>query len=63
MQSIGKNMTAGSPLRLILALSLPLMVANAFQQLYTVADTAIVGRVLGLEALGGVGRGWTGSTG
>ena len=35
MQSIGKNMTAGSPLRLILALSLPLMVANAFQQLYT----------------------------
>lgn len=55
MQSIGKNMTAGSPLRLILALSLPLMVANAFQQLYTVADTAIVGRVLGLEALAALG--------
>ena len=46
MQSVGKNMTAGSPLKLILALSLPLMVANAFQQLYTVADTAIVGSVL-----------------
>ena len=55
-------MTAGSPLRLILALSLPLMVANAFQQLYTVADTAIVGRVLGLEALAAWAR-WTGSTG
>ena len=55
MQSIGKNMTAGSPLRLILALSLPLMVANAFQQLYTVADTAIVGSVLGLGALAALG--------
>ena len=55
MQSIGKNMTAGRPLRHILALSLPLMVANAFQQLYTVADTAIVGRVLGLEALAALG--------
>ena len=47
MQSVGKNMTRGNPLKLILALSLPLMVANAFQQLYTVADTAIVGSVLG----------------
>ena len=33
MQPVGKNMTLGSPLKLILALSLPLMVANAFQQL------------------------------
>ena len=55
MQSVGKNMTAGSPLKLILALSLPLMVANAFQQLYTVADTAIVGSVLGLGALAALG--------
>ena len=44
MQSVGKNMTRGNPLKLILALSLPLMVANAFQQLYTVADTAIAVR-------------------
>ena len=39
MQTVGKNMTAGRPLKHILALSLPLMVANAFQQIYTVADT------------------------
>ena len=55
MQTVGKNMTAGRPLKLILALSLPLMVANAFQQLYTVADTAIVGSVLGLGALAALG--------
>ena len=55
MRSAGKNMTAGNPLRLILALSLPLMVANAFQQLYTVADTAIVGSFLGLNALAALG--------
>ena len=55
MQSVGKNMTRGNPLKLILALSLPLMVANAFQQLYTVADTAIVGSVLGLGALAALG--------
>ena len=48
-------MTRGSPLRLILGLSLPLMVGNAFQQLYTVADTAIVGSVLGLYALAALG--------
>ena len=55
MQTVGKNMTAGSPLKHILALSLPLMVANAFQQIYTVADTAIVGNVLGLGALAALG--------
>ena len=56
MQPVGKNMTLGSPLKLILALSLPLMVANAFQQIYTVADTAIVGNVLGLGALAALAR-------
>ena len=55
MQIVGRNMTEGSPLRLILGLALPLMVANAFQQLYTVADTAIVGSALGIYALAALG--------
>ena len=33
-----QNMTEGKPLRLILAFSLPLMIGNVFQQLYTVVD-------------------------
>ena len=50
-----KNMTTGSPARLFLAFSLPLMVGNVFQQLYTVVDTMVVGRVLGTLALAAVG--------
>ena len=46
-----KNLTEGSPVRLLLLFSLPLMAGNIFQQLYTIVDTAIVGKVLGVEAL------------
>ena len=37
-----QNMTEGKPLKLILAFSLPLMIGNVFQQLYTVVDTMVV---------------------
>ena len=37
-----KNLTEGSPVRLLLLFSLPLMAGNIFQQLYTIVDTAIV---------------------
>ena len=50
-----KNMTAGSPFRLLILFSLPLMVGSVFQELYTVADTAIVGRSLGVSALAALG--------
>lgn len=50
-----KNMTTGSPAKLFLAFSLPLMAGNVFQQLYTVVDTMVVGRVLGTPALAAVG--------
>ncbi len=43
--------TEGSPWRLLLLFSLPLMAGNIFQQMYTVVDTAVVGKVLGVEAL------------
>lgn len=49
------SMTQGSPARLILFFALPLMFGNVFQQLYTVTDTAIVGRALGVEALAALG--------
>lgn len=47
-------MTEGKPHRLILSLSLPLMLGNVFQQLYTVTDAAVVG-MLGLDALAALG--------
>ena len=49
------DMTKGNPLKLILFFSLPLMMGNVFQQFYTVTDTAIVGQVLGVNALAALG--------
>lgn len=50
-----KDMTLGSPLPLIISFSLPLMVGNIFQQLYTVVDTIVVGKALGVDALAALG--------
>ena len=48
-------MTVGSPMKLILGFSLPLLFGFLFQQFYSVVDTIIVGRILGINALAGVG--------
>ncbi len=50
-----KDMTVGSPMKLILGFSIPLLFGFLFQQFYNVVDTVIVGRFLGMEALAGVG--------
>ncbi len=50
-----KNMTEGSPASLIFTFALPLMVGNIFQQLYTVIDTMVVGKALGVGALAALG--------
>ena len=49
------NMTTGSPMKLLFSFALPLMFGNIFQQLYTVVDTAIVGRGVGMVALAALG--------
>lgn len=50
-----KDMTHGSPLKLILGFALPMAVGNIFQQFYNMADTIIVGRFVGVDALAAVG--------
>ncbi len=50
-----RNMTEGSPTKLIISFALPLMAGNVFQQLYTVVDTAVVGQVVGVNALAALG--------
>ena len=50
-----KDMTTGSPLRIILLFSIPVLLGNLFQQFYNMVDTIIVGRYLGEEALAAVG--------
>ena len=49
------NMTSGSPAKLLFSFALPLMFGNIFQQLYTIVDTAIVGRGVGMLALAALG--------
>lgn len=50
-----KDLTTGSPFKLILGFALPLLAGMLFQQLYNFVDTMIVGRFLGVTALAGVG--------
>ncbi len=50
-----RSMTEGAPLPLIVTFALPLMVGNMFQQLYTVVDTMVVGKALGVQALAALG--------
>ena len=50
-----KDLTSGSPLKVILMFTLPLVLGNLFQQFYALADTIIVGRFCGVGALASVG--------
>ncbi len=50
-----RDMTSGSPTRLILEFAIPMLLGTLFQQFYSMVDTIIVGRMLGVDALAGVG--------
>lgn len=50
-----KKMTEGRPTPLILSFAFSLMAGNIFQQLYTVVDTMVVGKGLGVQALAALG--------
>lgn len=50
-----KDLTKGTPWKVIAKFSLPVIGGNLFQLFYTLADTVIVGRTLGAEALAAVG--------
>ena len=50
-----KNMTQGSALKLLIGFSLPLFLGNLFQQVYSMVDTVVVGRFVGVDALAALG--------
>ena len=50
-----KDLTKGSPMRLILGFALPTLFGLLFQQLYNMVDAMIVGKLLGAQALAAVG--------
>lgn len=50
-----RDMTKGSPIRLIIAFSIPMLIGNIFQQIYNFVDAAVVGRFVSSRALAAVG--------
>ena len=54
-----RDLTRGSILRSLILFALPMMAGNLLQQIYNIADTLIVGRVLGANALAAVGSAYT----
>ena len=54
-QSRNLNMTTGNPVTLLATFALPMFIGNLFQQAYNMADSMIVGRFVGSDALAAVG--------
>ena len=50
-----RDMTTGSPLALILSFSIPLLIGNIFQQVYSMVDTMVVGHGVGDQAIAAIG--------
>ena len=50
-----KDMTIGNPTKLLISFALPLIFGSIFQQLYSMVDSIIVGKFLGVDALAAVG--------
>ena len=49
------NMTEGSPIRLLIAFSVPMLIGNIFQQFYNLVDSVVVGRLVSADALAAIG--------
>lgn len=54
-RSATKDLTVGEPFKIIFLFTIPLLLGNLFQQFYSMADTIIVGRLVGTAALAAVG--------
>lgn len=52
---MARDLTTGSPMRLIWSFALPTLFGMLFQQFYNMMDTMIVGQLLGASALASVG--------
>lgn len=55
MKTLQRDMTAGNPGKIILDFTFPIFLGNIFQQFYNMADTVIVGKFVGTQALAAVG--------
>src|SRR5690554_95171 len=54
-KSITRDMTHGSPTKLLIKFTLPMLIGNIFQQLYNMVDSIVVGKFVNKDALAAVG--------
>jgi putative MATE family efflux protein len=54
-KALTRDLTSGSPIKLILKFSFPMLVGNIFQQFYNMVDSIVVGRFVSSNALAAVG--------
>ena len=54
-----RDLTEGNVAKSLLFFAMPMILGNMLQQFYNIADTLIVGRALGEEALAAVGSAYT----
>lgn len=54
--STSRDMTEGNPVKLIFSFAIPVLLGNIVQNFYSMADSIIVGRILGTDALAAVGN-------
>lgn len=50
-----KNMTEGSPLKILLSFSMPMLFSMMFQQFYNIVDSIVAGKFIGVDALAAIG--------
>ena len=55
MKNSSMNMTQGSIIKNLAGFAVPVLIGNIFQQMYNIVDTAIIGNVLGDDALASIG--------
>lgn len=54
-KSSALDMTKGSPIKLMARFAIPMMIGSVFQAMYTMVDSAVLGRYVGSEALAAIG--------
>lgn len=50
-----KNMTEGSPFKILCNFSIPMLLSMVFQQLYNIVDSVVAGKFIGVDALAAIG--------
>ena len=62
MKTLQQDMTTGNPAKTILNFTFPIFIGNVFQQFYNMADSIIVGNLVGEDALAAVGASYSFTT-